>query len=62
MKSIALISLRVFASTGSPLAPKSYDWVYSNVKKDIQLSSISGGTDIVACFVHGNPCLPVKER
>ena len=40
--------LRVFASTGSPLAPKSYDWVYSNVKKDLQLSSISGGTDIVA--------------
>ena len=54
-------SLRVFASTGSPLAPESYDWVYSNVKKDIQLSSISGGTDIVACFVHGNPCLPVKK-
>ena len=54
-------SLRVFASTGSPLAPKSYDWVYSNIKKDIQLSSISGGTDIVACFVHGNPCLPVKK-
>ena len=54
-------SLRVFASTGSPLAPKSYDWVYSNVKKDLQLSSISGGTDIVACFVHGNPCLPVKK-
>jgi len=53
--------LRVFASTGSPLAPNSYDWVYSNVKKDIQLSSISGGTDIVACFVHGNPCLPVKK-
>ena len=54
-------NLRVFASTGSPLAPKSYDWVYSNIKKDIQLSSISGGTDIVACFVHGNPCLPVKK-
>jgi len=54
-------SLRVFASTGSPLTPESYDWVYSNVKKDIQLSSISGGTDIVACFVHGNPCLPVKK-
>ena len=53
--------LRVFASTGSPLAPQSYDWVYSNVKKDVQLSSISGGTDIVACFVHGNPCLPVKR-
>ena len=53
--------LRVFASTGSPLLPQSYDWVYSNVKKDLQLSSISGGTDIVACFVQGNPCLPVKR-
>ena len=53
--------LRVFASTGSPLSPQSYDWVYSNVKKDLQLSSISGGTDIVACFVQGNPCLPVKR-
>ena len=54
-------NLKVFASTGSPLSPSSYDWVYSNVKKDLQLSSISGGTDIVACFVHGNPCLHVKR-
>ena len=53
--------LRVFASTGSPLSPNSYDWVYSNVKANLQLSSISGGTDIVACFVHGNPCLPVRK-
>ncbi|MED5437087.1 MAG: acetoacetate--CoA ligase [Pseudomonadota bacterium] len=54
-------NMRVFASTGSPLSPNSYDWVYSNIKDDIQLSSISGGTDIVACFVHGNPCLPVNR-
>jgi acetoacetyl-CoA synthetase len=53
--------MRVFASTGSPLSPNSYDWVYSNIKDNIQLSSISGGTDIVACFVHGNPCLPVNR-
>ncbi|MFL2834133.1 MAG: acetoacetate--CoA ligase, partial [Alphaproteobacteria bacterium] len=54
-------NMRVFASTGSPLSPNSYDWVYSNIKDNIQLSSISGGTDIVACFVHGNPCLPVNR-
>ena len=54
-------NLKVFASTGSPLSPSSYDWVYSNVKGNLQLSSISGGTDIVACFVHGNPCLPVRK-
>ena len=54
-------NLKVFASTGSPLSPSSYDWVYSNVKGNLQLSSISGGTDIVACFVHGNPCLPIRK-
>jgi len=54
-----LSSLRVIASTGSPLGPLGYDWVYSNVKDDVQLSSMSGGTDLVACFVGGNPCLPV---
>ena len=54
-----LSSLRVIASTGSPLGPLGYDWVYSNVKDNIQLSSMSGGTDLVACFVGGNPCLPV---
>ena len=56
-----LENLKVFASTGSPLAPESYDWVYGSVKKELQLSSISGGTDLVACFVHGNPCLPVRK-
>ena len=54
-----LSNLRIIASTGSPLGPIGYDWVYSNVKEDIQLSSISGGTDLVACFVGGNPCLPI---
>jgi acetoacetyl-CoA synthetase len=46
-------------STGSPLVPESFDYVYRNVKKDLCLSSISGGTDIVSCFVLGMPILPV---
>ena len=46
-------------STGSPLAPESFDYVYQCVKNDICLSSISGGTDIVSCFVLGDPTLPV---
>jgi len=54
-----LSNLRIIASTGSPLGPSGYDWVYSYVKNDVQLSSMSGGTDLVACFVGGNPCLPI---
>jgi acetoacetyl-CoA synthetase len=46
-------------STGSPLAPEGFDYVYQNVKRDVCLSSISGGTDIVSCFVLGNPTGPV---
>jgi acetoacetyl-CoA synthetase len=46
-------------STGSPLAPESFDFVYAAVKQDIHLASISGGTDIVSCFVGGNPTAPV---
>ena len=46
-------------STGSPLAPESFDYVYQCVKDDLCLSSISGGTDIVSCFALGNPTLPV---
>lgn len=46
-------------STGSPLAPEDYDWVYSALKPDVMLQSISGGTDIVSCFVGGNPWSPV---
>ncbi len=51
--------LRVILSTGSPLLPESFDYVYRDVKADVQLSSISGGTDIVSCFALGNPLLPV---
>lgn len=54
-----LSQLRCILSTGSPLLPKSYDYVYGDIKKDIQLSSISGGTDIISCFALGNPLLPV---
>jgi len=51
--------LRTVLSTGSPLAPEGFDYVYQNVKSDVCLSSISGGTDIVSCFVLGNPVGPV---
>jgi acetoacetyl-CoA synthetase len=51
----SLASVRTMTSTGSPLAPESFDFVYEHVKPDIHLASISGGTDIVSCFVGGNP-------
>jgi acetoacetyl-CoA synthetase len=51
--------LRAILSTGSPLSDESFEYVYSEWKKDVQLSSISGGTDIVSCFALGNPTLPV---
>jgi acetoacetyl-CoA synthetase len=54
-----LSTLRTILSTGSPLSPESFEYVYSNVKKDVTLSSIAGGTDIISCFVLGNPNLPV---
>jgi acetoacetyl-CoA synthetase len=54
-----LSSVRAILSTGSPLVPEGFDFVYEHVKKDVCLSSISGGTDIVSCFVLGNPTLPV---
>ena len=54
-----LSSLRAVLSTGSPLAPPSFDYVYDRVKRDVQLSSISGGTDIISCFALGNPAGPV---
>ena len=50
-----LRGLRTMLSTGSPLAPDSFDFVYNKVKKDICLSSISGGTDVISCFALGNP-------
>ena len=55
----SLASLKTMASTGSPLVPESFDYVYRAIKKDLLLSSISGGTDIVSCFVLGNTALPV---
>ncbi len=54
-----LSSVRVMTSTGSPLAAESFDYVYSDIKKDLHLASISGGTDIVSCFVLGDPTAPV---
>ena len=54
-----LSSLRVVLSTGSPLAPESFDFVYQGIKADVHLASISGGTDIVGCFVLGIPTEPV---
>jgi acetoacetyl-CoA synthetase len=56
-----LSSVRLLTSTGSPLAPESFEWVYSHVKADVHLASISGGTDIVSCFVLGDPTGPVRK-
>ena len=53
--------LKAILSTGSPLSEESFEFVYRDWKKDIQLSSIAGGTDIVSCFVLGNPILPVYK-
>ena len=58
-KDFDLRTVRAMLSTGSPLAPESFDYVYQCVKDDICLSSISGGTDIISCFALGNPTLPV---
>jgi acetoacetyl-CoA synthetase len=54
-----LSTLRMLTSTGSPLAPESFDYVYEAIKPDLHLASISGGTDICSCFVCGNPMSPV---
>lgn len=56
-----LKSLKTILSTGSPLMAETFDYVYQNIKLDINLASISGGTDIISCFVLGNPILPVKR-
>jgi acetoacetyl-CoA synthetase len=57
----SLPALRSILSTGSPLAPASFDFVYGNVKQDLQLASIAGGTDLISCFALGNPLLPVHR-
>jgi acetoacetyl-CoA synthetase len=54
-----LSAMRMMASTGSPLAPENFDFVYEAIKPDVHLASISGGTDIVSCFVLGVPTKPV---
>ena len=54
-----LETVRAMMSTGSPLVPEGFDYVYRDIKADLQLSSISGGTDIISCFVLGSPVLPV---
>jgi acetoacetyl-CoA synthetase len=57
----SLPELRAVLSTGSPLAPESFDYVYDAIGRDLQLASISGGTDILSCFALGNPVLPVRR-
>ncbi len=54
-----LSRLKTMTSTGSPLVPESFDFVYEKIKQNLCLSSISGGTDIMGCFALGNPTLPV---
>lgn len=58
---LPLTRLRSVLSTGSPLAPESFDFVLRDIRPGAQISSISGGTDIVSCFALGNPLLPVRR-
>ena len=55
------LEIRTILSTGSPLVPESYDYVYKYIDPNVQLSSITGGTDIISCFALGNPLLPVQR-
>lgn len=57
-----LPKLRTILSTGSPLTAENFAYVYRDIKNDLQLSSISGGTDIISCFMLGNPLLPVYSE
>ncbi|MGH6973768.1 MAG: AMP-binding enzyme, partial [Stellaceae bacterium] len=54
-----LSTVRYLSSTGSPLSPEGFDFVYRSIKRDLFMASISGGTDIMGCFVMGNPIGPV---
>ncbi len=56
-----LSRLKAILSTGSPLLPQSYDYIYRDIKPDVQLSSIAGGTDLISCFALGCPILPVWQ-
>ena len=58
-KTHSLPQLKSVLSTGSPLVPESFDYVYEKIASDVCLSSMSGGTDIMSCFALGNPALPV---
>jgi acetoacetyl-CoA synthetase len=58
-KRLDLSSLRSIGSTGSPLPPEGFTWIYEEVKPDVWLTSMSGGTDVCTAFVGGNPLLPV---
>lgn len=60
-KNLDLSNLRTILSTGSPLLPEQFDFVYENILHTVQLSSISGGTDLNGCFVLGNPIVPVRR-
>src|SRR5215472_3630882 len=60
-RAVDLTALRALLSTGSPLLPEGFDFVYRSVKADLQLASISGGTDIVSCFALGCPTRPVHR-
>ena len=59
-KALDLGALRSIGSTGSPLSPEAYEWVYRDVKPDLWLAPLSGGTDLCGAFVGGNPMLPVR--
>jgi acetoacetyl-CoA synthetase len=61
VESVDLTSLRTILSTGSPLLPEGFDYIYRSVKSDVLLASISGGTDIVSCFALGCPTRPVHR-
>jgi acetoacetyl-CoA synthetase len=56
-----LSRMRSLLSTGSPLNPDQFDWVYEQVKEDVHLASVSGGTDLIGCFAAGAPILPVRR-
>ena len=58
---LPLTRLRTLLSTGSPLVPETFDYVLRDIRPGVQISSISGGTDIVSCFALGNPLLPVRR-
>ncbi len=60
-ENLDLSTLKSILSTGSPLLPESFEFVYRDIKADLQLSSISGGTDIISCFALGCPVLPVYK-